>query len=137
MTKPISTKVHGVLDYASVGALLAVPRLLGWTPTATALLTGSAALTLGASLLTKYELGLAKVLPMRWHLALDGLVAATHAAAPFVLFDEQDKKRGNALPVLLGLVAFEATVAALTRPTTPAADLPPLPIDPATSDPTF
>jgi hypothetical protein len=53
---------------------------------------------------------------MRGHLALDGLTAATHAAAPFLLFDDEDRKRGNALPVLLGLVAFETSVALLTRP---------------------
>jgi hypothetical protein len=120
MVKPISTRLHGVLDYASAGTLFALPRLLGWTPTVTTLLTGSATATLAASLLTKYELGLIKVLPMRGHLALDGLIAAMHAAAPFLLFDDRDRERGNALPILLGLVAFEAAVAALTRPRPPA-----------------
>ena len=46
MMKPISTKAHGVLDYLSAGTLLALPRLPGWTPTVTALLTGSAITTL-------------------------------------------------------------------------------------------
>ncbi len=115
MMKPISTKAHGVLDYLSAGTLLALPRLLGWTPTVTTLLTGSAITTLAGSLLTKYELGLFKVLPMRGHLALDGITAATHAAATFLLFDDDDRKRGNALPILLGLVAFETGAALLTR----------------------
>ena len=115
MAKPVSTKLHGVLDYLSVGTLLAVPRLLGWSPKLTTLLTGSAVLTLGASLLTKYELGLCKVLPMPGHLALDGLTAAAHAAAPFLLLNDEEKQRGNALPILLGLVAFEAGAALLTQ----------------------
>jgi hypothetical protein len=114
MVKPISTKTHGVLDYLSTGTLLALPRLLGWTPTVTALLTGSALTTLATSLLTKYELGLFKVLPMPGHLVLDGLTAATHAAT-FLLFDDNDRKQGKALPILLGLVAFETGAALLTR----------------------
>jgi hypothetical protein len=122
MKKPISTRAHGVLDYASAGTLLALPRLLGWTPTVRTLLTGSALATLGASLLTKYELGLVKVLPMPGHLALDGLTAAMHAAAPFLLFDEADREQGNALPILLGLVAFEAIVALLTQSQPPPAE---------------
>ena len=115
MAKPIPTRVHGVLDYVSVGTLLALPRVLGWTPKVTTLLTGSAMLTLGASLLTKYELGLFKVLPMKGHLALDGMTAAMHAAAPFLLLDDKDKKQGNALPILLGFVAFESLAALLTQ----------------------
>jgi hypothetical protein len=115
MTKPISTKAHGVLDYLSAGTLLALPRLLGWTPKLTTILTGSAIMTLAASLLTRYEWGLVKVLPMRGHLALDGLTAAAHMAVPFLLLDEEDRTRGNALPILLGFAAFETAAAILTR----------------------
>ena len=39
MTKPVSTKTHGVLDYASVPMLLALPRLFGWSPPVRTLLT--------------------------------------------------------------------------------------------------
>ena len=115
MAKPISTKLHGVLDYLSVGTLLVLPRLLGWSPKVTTLLTGSAVMTLGASLLTQYELGVCKVLPMPGHLALDRLIAAAHAAAPFLLLDEEEKQQGNTLPILLGLVVVEAGAALLTQ----------------------
>ena len=120
MAKPIPTKLHGAIDYLAVGTLLALPRALGWPAPLTNLLTGSAATTLGSSLLTRYELGLFKVLPMPGHLALDGLVAALHGAAPFLLLDDDQRGRKNLLPVLLGLVAFETAATLLTRTRPPA-----------------
>ena len=51
---------------------------------------------------------------MRRQLALDGLIGALHAATPFLLFDDGSAQRA-ALPILLGLVNFEAVVAALVR----------------------
>ncbi|MDP9373190.1 MAG: hypothetical protein M3Q65_12205 [Chloroflexota bacterium] len=114
MQRPISTRLHGILDYVSVPTLLALPRVLGWSPTVTGLLTGSALGTLGASLMTKYELGLVKLLPVPGHLALDGMTGGLLAAAPFLLLDENDKK-GNVTPILLGLGLFEIGAALLTK----------------------
>jgi hypothetical protein len=82
--KPISTRTHGILDYLTAGALLALPRALGWSAPVTKLVTGAALGTLAYSALTRYELAPAKVLPMRAHLALDGLSGALFAAAPFL-----------------------------------------------------
>jgi hypothetical protein len=62
--KPISTRTHGIVDYLSVATLYGLPRLLRWNAEVARLLTGVAAGTLGYSLLTRYELGLVKVLPM-------------------------------------------------------------------------
>jgi hypothetical protein len=39
MARPISTRVHGVLDDVTAGALLAAPRLLGWNDRVRQLLT--------------------------------------------------------------------------------------------------
>ena len=58
----ISVRTHGMLDYLTAGALLALPRALGWSKPATSLLTNTAAATVGYSLLTRYELGVVKVL---------------------------------------------------------------------------
>lgn len=71
MEKPIPTSIHGVLDYTSAATFFALPRMLGWPADATALATGVGVAVLGSSLLTKYELGLFKVLPMKAHLMLD------------------------------------------------------------------
>src|SRR3712207_3162616 len=99
----VSTKTHGLLDYLSVGGLLAAPRLLGWAAKVTTLLTAAAAGTLVYSLLTRYELGAKKLLPMTGRLALDAASGAMLCAAPVLLPDEQPAVRG----ALLGIGAFE------------------------------
>jgi hypothetical protein len=70
MPKPISTKAHGFLDYMTAGLLVTLPRALGWSTCATRLLDASAAGTVAYSLLTQYELGVVKALPMKptWRL---------------------------------------------------------------------
>ena len=56
---------------------MALPRALGWGDRVTRMLTATAAGTVAYSLMTKYEWGLVKVLPMRAHLLLDALSGAT------------------------------------------------------------
>ena len=111
----VSTKTHGVLDYLSVGTLLALPRALGWGARATNLLTSAAVGTLAYSLLTRYELGLFKILPMPGHLALDAMQGALLSAAPALLPDED----GSVSAVLVGLGAFELGAALSTQPRSP------------------
>ena len=111
----VSTKTHGVLDYLSLGTLLAAPRILGWGSRVTNLLTGAAVGTLAYSLLTRYELGVLKTLPMPAHLALDGMQGALLCAAPTLLPEED----GSVAAALVALGAFELG-AALTTKTRPA-----------------
>ena len=114
-TKLLSTRMHGVVDYLSVGTLLALPRALGWSTSVTRLLTNAALGTLGYSLMTRYELGLVKVLPMTGHLLLDGMSGALLCGAPF-LFPNEDT---SVKAALVGLGAFEI-VTALNTETTPS-----------------
>jgi hypothetical protein len=110
--KIISTRMHGVLDYLTAGALLALPRALGWPPGVTRMMTGAAVSTIGYSALTSYELGLLKLLPMPAHLALDTLSAALFCAGP-LLFPEQESGVRRAL---VGIGLFELSVTLLTDP---------------------
>ncbi len=112
MNQPIPTATHGVIDYVTVGALATLPRVFKWSPRLTNLLTGSAASMLTYSLLTDYELSLFNVIPMRAHLALDGLSALLAGSAPFVAREQKP----SAKAVLIGVALFEATVTALTKP---------------------
>lgn len=112
--KLFSTRTHGVIDYLSVGTLLALPRALGWSKSVTSLLTNAAIGTLSYSLLTRYELGLFKVLPMRGHLFLDGMSGALLAGAPFLFLDEDTSV--NAALVGLGLFEIVASLTTETRP---------------------
>jgi len=112
----IPTSVHGVVDYLTGVLLIAAPWLFNfaqggaeaWVPVA-----------LGAgvilySLLTDYELGVARVLSMGAHLGLDAASGVLLAASPW-LFGFSDVVY---LPhLIIGL--FEV-VAALTTRTTPS-----------------
>ena len=110
----IPTRVHGVLDYLTAGVLIAAPSVLNvrphgmqrWLPVA--LGVG----TIGYSLLTDYELGLFKVIPMPMHLALDAANGALLAASPWLFgFAEET----SAPHLALGL--FEIAVTASSQAT--------------------
>src|SRR5215218_5326840 len=71
MRKPIPTRVHGVLDYMTAAFLHTLPRVMGWSRPVTAVLDAAGASATAYSLLTDYELGAVKALPMKAHLTLD------------------------------------------------------------------
>ena len=110
--KPINTVTHGVLDYVSVVTLLAVPRLFGWSNPVRNLLSIAALSTLVYSVLTRYELGLVKILPMRAHLAFDASSGALFCAAPLLLKGTER----NARIAMVGIGLFEIAAASLTQP---------------------
>ena len=112
--KLFSTKTHGVLDYVTAGTLFALPRMMDWSPAARSLLTNASLGTVAYSLLTRYELGLWKVLPMKGHLALDAMSGLLLAAAPFLLLDEDTS--ANAVFVALGLFEIGASLMTETEP---------------------
>ena len=82
----IPTKVHGAVDMATGPALIAAPTLLRMNGNKGATIppraVGAAALV--NALLTDYEFGLKRLLPMRTHLALDAVGGVTLAATPFL-----------------------------------------------------
>jgi hypothetical protein len=110
----IPTRVHGVLDYMTAGVLIAAPSLLNfrkdgmqrWLPIA--LGVG----TIGYSLLTDYELGLFKVIPMPMHLALDAANGALLAASPWLFGFAEEVSAPH-----LGLGLFEIVVTASSQAT--------------------
>ena len=110
----ISSRTHGVLDYTTGAALLAAPNVLGLRGTAAgAVLRAAGAGTIGYSLLTAYELGVAKVVPYRAHLAVDAVAAVGLAAAPIVA--GRSGRRAQWLPHgLFGL--WEIAAVALSVP---------------------
>ena len=115
MKKLFSTKTHGVLDYVTAGQLMMLPRMLGWSDSVTSFMTSMGLGTVGYSLLTRYEYGPFKVLPMTAHLAIDAMNGALFCAAP-VLFP---KESSTVKATLVGLGLFEF-MAALTTETEPS-----------------
>jgi hypothetical protein len=121
--RPISSQVHGILDYTTGATLTALPALLGIGGTRAGRVLRAAGLTTVAySALTRYELGAAKVLPYRGHLALDAVAAAGLAAAPFLLGTRDEGPRHWVPHVALGV--FELGAVALSDPAGGGADLP-------------
>jgi len=83
----IPTRVHGVIDYVVGIALLAAPWLFQFDDNRDATLVPVAVglAILLYSLLTDYELGVAKLIPMPAHLGLDVLGGIVLIASPWVL----------------------------------------------------
>ena len=82
----ITTRIHGVLDYGLGLILIVAPYLFGfanggmeqWVPT----IVGAA--TIIMSLVTRYELSIAKIIPLPIHLAIDLLAGVLLAASPWI-----------------------------------------------------
>lgn len=117
----ISTRMHGMIDYATAAVLILIPLfyILGgatgavvWIP----LIAGLA--LLGMSLVTRYELGVIRWIPMRTHLLADMLLGAFLIVSPW-LFGFADVVWWP--HVLVGIA--EIAVAAMTKrqPSLPAA----------------
>jgi hypothetical protein len=115
MQKPISPRVHGILDYMTAGLMFTLPRVMGWGKTATRLMDASAAAATVYSLMTRYELGLVKVLPMKAHLALDAVSGAGLLGAAAVMEDEDPDVRCT----IAGIGAWEIAASLMTRTTGP------------------
>jgi hypothetical protein len=115
--RPIDSTLHGATDY-TVGALLLTgfPKWAGIEGTRSARQIRTAgAVHVGYSTITRYPLGIVKLLPFKAHLALDALGALALAATPFVT-GQFAKGRKHWVPHV-ALCAFELSSLVLTDPT--------------------
>jgi hypothetical protein len=83
----VPTAVHGILDYVGAIGLIASPFIFGFAAVggiAVALPIVLGAGLIAYSLLTNYERGIVRLIPMRAHLAFDFVASAFLAVAPFV-----------------------------------------------------
>ena len=117
--RPVTTRMHGVLDYVVGGLLFFAPYLFGF-----AHVEGAAAwvahligaLVFGQALLTRYELGLFKLMPMRLHLFNDMAAGIFIALSPWLLrFHDPANQRLWVPHVIVGATIL--LVAALTEKT--------------------
>ncbi len=114
MKKLIPTTIHGVLDYITAPTLVVLPRLLKWNSKLTTFLSVAGLGTLAYSLVTRYELSILKLLPMKGHLTLDFMNGATLAAAPFLLLNK-DERDTVTTGVMIGLGAYEIAASLMTQ----------------------
>jgi hypothetical protein len=125
MPKPITTRMHGMLDYPAGILLILAPWIFGFSEneTATIIPIVIGALIIGQSLITDYELSLARILPMAAHNGMDVVAGVFLAASPF-LFGFSDNSANEWVPhvvagrglVLAGLMTQNVP----TRDETPA-----------------
>ena len=112
MKRPISPKMHGVIDYATVAATAAVPRLMGFPRKAEQLCYALAGGYGGLSSVTDYPLAVRRTVPFKMHGAAE---AAVGLALPFLPWALGFAKHRPARNFFLGLTALTAVVAALTN----------------------
>jgi hypothetical protein len=113
----LSTRVHGMIDYATGGLLIVAPWLFGfadgtaaqWVP----VLLGASIILM--SLMTDYELSLTRIIPMGAHLAVDGLGGALLAVSPW-LFGFADRTYWPHL--IIGIAEIGVSLITRTRPDT-------------------
>ena len=106
----ISTRTHGLLDYFVGPALAALPQVLDCNRTTARVLKAAGIGAAAYSMLTDYERGVVKTLPMETHLALDAISGASLIGAAMLLRDETPQNRF----LLAGIGAFEIAVASMT-----------------------
>jgi hypothetical protein len=119
MQKPIDARKHGMMDYATVAATAAAPRLLGFPARAEGLAYGLAAGYLGLSLLTDYPLSAKRVVPFKGHGAAEVALGAMLPLMPRLLGFSESRRARN---FFLGLTALTALTALLTDWNAPDAD---------------
>ncbi|MEP4946526.1 MAG: hypothetical protein ABJU26_03200, partial [Flavobacteriaceae bacterium] len=86
--KFITKRIHAFLDYPVAVALIVLPFLLGLgdsNPLAIQLSVATGIAAFALTLLTNHHLGVFKVIPYKFHLLVDFIVAIVFILAPFVL----------------------------------------------------
>jgi hypothetical protein len=102
--------LHAVADYAVGGLLIIVALVAGGTSGATATGIVVGAVVLIVSMLTKYPLGVVKVLPFTVHSAGDYLAALLLVAAPFVLNFSSSDTGLSAFYVVAGVAVLAVSL---------------------------
>ena len=102
---------HAVMDYAMAGALMASPWLFGFSRNraATVNAVASGAAILGLSLMTRYPLGVLKLIPFPVHGVVETIAAVATAAAPWTLgFAHNESAKWTHVASGLGTLAVVA-----------------------------
>lgn len=108
----IPTYVHAMGDYLTSTTAPLAARRLGVTPTTRRIVDGMAAMAGVQSLMTDYEGGAVRVMPMRAHLASDMAMGVGLLSAAAMMRQSPARDR----QLLAGLGAFSLVYALMTRP---------------------
>lgn len=111
MRKPISPRLHGVLDYTTSATVATLPRMMHFPRSARRLADSLAAGYTGLSAVTNYPLSARRLVPFKAHGATELAIAAALPFLPWALGFADHKP---ARYFFLGLTALTLGVAALT-----------------------
>jgi hypothetical protein len=126
VTKPVSARVHGVLDYATVAAFLNAPMVFGFNGTPAAIAYWMSGIHLLMTGCTDFPLGFFRWIPFKIHGAIELLAGIFLLAAPWVFgFAQQGAARNFFLAigvVILVVVAVTDYSQRVVRPPQDPAD---------------
>ena len=83
--KILSAKLHGIIDYVSVVGLLLAPTLFGLQGIAATFAYALAGIHLALTLITKFPLGVVKIVPLPLHGIVEIVVGVALAVLPWLL----------------------------------------------------
>jgi hypothetical protein len=109
--KPISPRLHGVLDYMTSTAVAAAPLAFDFPKPARRLFESLAAGYTGLSAVTNYPLSVKRLAPFKAHGATEAAIALALPAMPHLMGFSRNRAARN---LCYGLTALTFVVAALT-----------------------
>jgi hypothetical protein len=109
--KPISPRIHGILDYTTSFAVAAAPFLFGMPRRARVLFESLAGGYTSLSSVTDYPVSLKRLVPFNAHGATELAIAAALPMMPKALGFSRDRAARN---LCFGLTALTVLVASLT-----------------------
>ena len=104
MNRPISTKTHGMLDYTWATTAAALTKTMSNAPSASRLIQNAGVASAANVVLTNYEAGMMKLMPMKAHLAFDVVVCAALLISPLLV--PASERRYALIPMALGAVGL-------------------------------
>ena len=110
-TKPITPKMHGIMDYSLAATLLLAPPALGLNKKATNIYRGLAANLMSYNAMTDYSVGIKPVISLQTHKKVDYANLALFAIAGLLKPVRKEKK---ALAFHAGVIAMAAANIFLT-----------------------
>jgi hypothetical protein len=111
MRKPISPRIHGMLDYSTAAAIAAAPRVLDMPPAASRLFESLAGGYTALSSVTDYPLSVKRLVPFKGHGAAELAIGLALPAMPWLLGFADNRAARN---LCFGITALTFAVAALT-----------------------
>lgn len=111
MRRPITPRIHGVLDYTTSAAVAAAPYVMDFPKPARRLFGSLATGYTGLSAVTDYPLSVRRAVPFKAHGATEVAIAVALPLLPWVLGFADHKPARN---LCFGLAALTFVVGALT-----------------------